>query len=177
MQAERGSQEAGFVRYHPKYITVRGARWGFEYSRVGVGETPYLDRWIIYAFGGTLRLHKFWRGDDDRAPHDHPWNFWTFPLATYIETVEEPPVLDVAGNYWFGTRYENRVPRFRWSRRPATYRHIVRGRADGSGKPFFTIVVTGPVTNGWGFWPLHDKFIPYRQWMDYVRKHFTRTGR
>ena len=30
---------------------------------------------------GQLYLHIFHRGDQDRCPHDHPWDFWTFPLV------------------------------------------------------------------------------------------------
>ena len=38
---------------------------------------------------GHLFIHFFNRGDMDRHPHDHPWDFWTFPLTTYYEEVWE----------------------------------------------------------------------------------------
>jgi len=191
--------DADFVIYKPWFITLFGRRIGFEYSRVGLGETPYLDRYILYILGPTLRLHKFWRGDDDRAPHDHPWVFWTFPLRSYVETVEYccegeygPHVPEETcmvtsrcingineqfawAKYpgWQDTiiRRDNIVPAFRISKRPAKYRHIVRGRADGSDKPFWTFVVSGSVTNKWGFWPKAWKFVPWREWRQYVKEN------
>lgn len=48
-------------------------------------QTPYMTRiWI-----GRLRLHIFYRGDLDPDCHDHPWDFWTFPLTPYVEEVVE----------------------------------------------------------------------------------------
>lgn len=162
--------EANFVKFVPLFFTLRGWRWGFEYSRVGLGDTPYLDRYIMYAFGCTLRLHKFWRGDDDRAPHDHPWTFWTFPFRSYVETVELLPD-PTERSHGIVARFTNVVRAFRLHKRQATYRHIVKGRADGSAKPFWTIVVTGPVVNRWGFWTTPYDFVPWREWPAYVRKH------
>jgi hypothetical protein len=157
----------GFAAYKPFFVTVRGRRFGFEYSRVGLSErgkreVPYLDRYIMYLGGLCVRLHKFWRGDDDRAPHDHPWNFWTFPLASYKEITER--------DIWWGghdlewRREVNVVKAFRLHKRPAKYRHIVIGRADDSTKPFWTFVITGKVVNKWGFWPEPWRFVPWRDW-------------
>lgn len=39
---------------------------------------------------GPLRLHVFHRGDDAPDCHDHPWDFWTFPLVSYVEEVVDP---------------------------------------------------------------------------------------
>jgi hypothetical protein len=169
----------GFACYKPFFVTVRGRRFGFEYSRVGMArpgmrEVPYLDRYIVYLGGLCVRLHKFWRGDDDRAPHDHPWNFWTFPLTSYKETVEEC-LFGSAGahapqnacvDYFKPSIYrrENFVKAWRLHKRPAKYRHIVLGRADGSTRPFWTFVITGKVVNKWGFWPEPDRFVPWRDW-------------
>lgn len=147
-------------------ITVGGNLVGFERSRVHIGGKPYLDRWIVYVGIGTLRLHKFWRGDDDRAPHDHPWPFVTFPLTTYYEKLSDETVREVKA--------------WRLHFRPSAVRHIVLGsryvstslynttwyfgRTD---KPFYTLVITGPRVRGWGFWP-GDKyarsFVPWRLW-------------
>jgi hypothetical protein len=167
----------GFSTYRPFFVTVRGLRFGFEYSRVGVSrqgmrEVPYLDRYIVYLGGLCVRLHKFWRGDDDRAPHDHPWNFWTFPLCSYKELVEYKrvtayPYDPVKGRRRFERRWLREVQEvkaFRLHRRPAKYRHIVLGRADGSSKPFWTLVVAGRVRNKWGFFPQPERFVPWREW-------------
>lgn len=150
-------------------INVFGQLWGVEYSRVEVEGVPYLDRYIVYVAGCTLRLHKFWRGDDDRAPHDHPWNFITFPFRDYLEHVQEPS----------GREYVRVVKRLRFHYRPSGYRHIVlHGLEDISylrdglrhkaqlrtSKPFWTIVITGRRTRSWGFWPEHDHYIYWRDW-------------
>ena len=130
---------------------LNGFRIGVEYSRVSHAGTPYLDRWIIY-FGGTLRLHYFFRGDDDRAFHDHPWPFITFPLSTYHEVVFNPQLGD-------GVPYVNTVRRWRFHYRPSSYRHRVLDRL-----PFWTIVISGPYERHWGFWPKPDEYVPYEDW-------------
>ena len=39
---------------------------------------------------GRLRMHIFHRGDKDPDCHDHPWDFVTFPLTSYVEEVLHP---------------------------------------------------------------------------------------
>lgn len=125
---------------------------GLEVSTVRLDGQPYLLRLIVYVRNRTLRLHKFYRGDDDRAFHDHPWPFWTFPLcAGYVEKV--PGV----AKRW---RFEW-VRGWRLHRRPSSYQHIV---VVGAKMPFWTIVVTGRKDRGWGFWPDPWRFVPYREW-------------
>jgi hypothetical protein len=65
-----------------------GRWWGI--SRImgaeGDHETVYMTRiWM-----GPLRFHIFHRGDQDPDCHDHPWDFWTFPLVSYVEEVLHP---------------------------------------------------------------------------------------
>ncbi|MDK4704302.1 hypothetical protein PH562_18765 [Rhizobium sp. CNPSo 4062] len=97
--------------------------------------TPYMTRvWI-----GRLRLHIFHRGDADPDCHDHPWDFWTFPLTSYVEEVVDPDISALAQAASFApvirpdspiiTR--NIVPAFRWSHRPSTHCHRVLGRYSG----------------------------------------------
>jgi len=142
----------------------RGTRFGFEHSTVVHDGNPYLGRLILYAFGFTLRLHKFYRGDDDRAPHDHPWWFVTFPLATYRELVYNPQWGDKLPHV-------NIVRRWRFHYRPAEYRHVVLAgwscatRNDPTNRfPLWTIVISGDVERVWGFWPKPDEFIPFTDW-------------
>lgn len=114
----------------------------------GHAATPYLTR-IVW---GRLRLHWFHRGDADPDPHDHQWDFRTFPLTSYIEEVwsadGEPPLHIV-------------VRAGAWSRRPASWRHRVIGRANGQTGPIVTICLTGPKKRAWGFWR-GGEFIPWR---------------
>lgn len=144
---------------------------GFERSVVRVKGERYLGRWILYVGGFTLRLHRFFKGDDARAPHDHPWSFWTFPLCDgYAELVPAPD----------GTLMGRWVRGWRWNYRPSSYQHIV---ADPP-QPFYTVVVSGRKDRSWGFWPaiswaeamrtpgtlfwahvkVFRKFVPWREW-------------
>lgn len=93
----------------------------FGWNVIHGPDGPYMTRiWI-----GRLRLHIFHRGDGDPDCHDHPWNFWTFPLTPYVEEVvdlvigEEPK------------RRKQVVPAWRLSFRPAEHCHRVLGRWNG----------------------------------------------
>ena len=107
---------------------------GFDrlYGVDGEYRTPYMTRLSL----GRLRLHIFHRSDADPDCHDHPWDFWTFPLTAYVEEVAIPLVRHVDSQY--GTifspqRYVTRcqiVPALRWSFRPAEHTHRVIGRHD-----------------------------------------------
>ena len=91
--------------------------WNTIHDKAGNG-SPYMTRiWI-----GRLRFHIFYRGDLDEDCHDHPWDFWTFPLTSYVE--------EVAVRYSDGafTKHRQIVPAFRLSFRPATHCHRVLGR-------------------------------------------------
>ena len=153
------------------FVTVAGRRFGLEISQIGINGNAYLDRWIAYLGGGTLRLHRFWRGDDDRASHTHPWWFITFPLTSYWEAVYKEGVLQEV----------REVKRFRFHFRPAHFEHIVLGRQmqpvygrhpvynpepdmEVDERPFWTFVISGHRTNAWGFYPKPGKFVPWREW-------------
>lgn len=114
---------------------------------------PYLTRIPLtpQTRWGQLKLHWFHRGDVDPDPHDHPWDFYTFPLTDYVEQVMDDE----------GLLTLNAVERFTWHRRPAEYVHRVEGRAlrrwwmtnlqvcDG---PVITLMWNGPKRRSWGFW-------------------------
>lgn len=97
------------------------------------------------------RIHIFWRGDLDRAMHDHPNDFWTFPPVGYWESVYDP-----RENHYF-TQY---VKPWRWHYRPAEYVHRVRGRYRWTdmdmgtyyGGGFITLVRERKPHRRWGFW-------------------------
>jgi hypothetical protein len=123
---------------------------------------PYLERWFVYLLGFTLRLHKFYRGDDDRAVHDHPWPFITFPFRGYWERVREREDNQIVLNY---------VHAWRFHRRPSRYQHWVIGPLlfdDGKQfPPCFTFVMTGRKDRSWGFYPGGE----YMYWQDYNRSY------
>lgn len=129
---------------------IGGYNFGLEHTVVQVKGEKYLGRWIVYLFGCTIRLHRFYKGDDMRAPHDHPWDFWTFPLCRGYEEIA------VRG----GVLMHEWVPGWQLHYRPSSYQHIVLDPP----KPFWTIVVTGRKSRGWGFWPGSETFVPWKEW-------------
>ncbi|HAL41993.1 MAG TPA: hypothetical protein DCP57_06075, partial [Gammaproteobacteria bacterium] len=96
--------------YSESILRIGSWQFGWTHDLVYDCGQPYLERWIIWC-GITLRLHRFHKGDDDRAFHDHPWWFITFPLSSYMEHTpgQEPVVI----SSW--------RPHFRG----ASHRHIV----------------------------------------------------
>lgn len=81
-----------------------------------IGAGPYMLRWWIFGtskkpddygnpqprrpFGLSFYLHIFLRSDDDRALHDHPWNFWSIPLVNgYREHREEDAIYLLSPEY------------------------------------------------------------------------------
>lgn len=83
------------------------------------GQSPYQTRVKC----GRFRIHIFWRGDRDPDMHDHPADFWTFPLVSYVE------------RYWSDDAncYARRVVRaFRLHHRKAEFAHLVLGAWTGT---------------------------------------------
>lgn len=132
---------------HFNWVTTLGGwRFGVTHDLVFEGGAPYLERWILW-FGFTLRLHRFHKGDDDRAYHDHPWWFITLPLSTYLERTPGQDIVYVS--------------RWRPHFRPAAHQHIVQLLDQN---PAWTFIITGPKTKEWGFWD-NNQFIHHEQWL------------
>lgn len=152
-------------------VRIFGRRWGFERSPIVHDSQLYMDRWILYLAGYTLRLHKICRPDNLRGcePHNHPFTwFITFPLGTYSEMYwvgpdEWPPVPE-----WLRERqkdggwveFERDVKAFRFHFRDHTFRHYINGLWND--RPVWTIVVTGPYLQQWGFFPTPLTFRPFK---------------
>ena len=146
-------------------------RFGVERSTVTIGGEKYMTRYIAYLGPLGLRLHQFFRGDDDSASHTHPWAFITFPFATYHERRFKKGV-EIPGPHY--------VRAFRFHYRPSDFEHIVVGRLGGVTKlneyqwcvdmsPFWTFVITGPKTDDWGFYPKPGQFVYWRDYKPGVR--------
>lgn len=145
------------------YVTIFGRRWGFQYAPLFINDRPYMTRYIAYLGPINLRLHKFFRGDDDRAPHNHPWWFVTFPFADYVEEVYDR-------GQFCGARVV-RARRFHY--RKASHEHIVKGPValwfqgcpvvwdNGCQSPFWTFVIAGSKAGDWGFYPEPGKFVEW----------------
>jgi len=88
----------------------------------------------------SVRLHHWFGPDDDRAPHDHPWDFTTFVLkGGYTDASPD------------GDQHL-RAPAI--ARRSALHQHTVYPDPGGA----WTIIVTGPKIRRWGFW-VKGKFV------------------
>lgn len=151
------------------------------YGRDGEHWNPYMTQvWI-----GRLRLHIFHRGDLDPDCHDHPWEFWTFPLNSYVEDVAEQNTitnLDLLGEPIKVTR--KLVEAFKVHHRPAEYAHRVIGRAspDTMARSVFnqagplrtepgrivTLVWRGRGERKWGFLKRRNKQWCWVPWKEYV---------
>lgn len=118
------------------------------------------------------RMHIFWRGDEDPLPHDHPFDFWTFPLVGYWEQVYDRNTHEITTEY---------VSPWRWHFREAEYRHRVLGRhrsvsldhgPDHYYGVFITLIVLGVDRRKWGFWEWdHQANQPrFIYWRNYIGK-------
>ena len=162
---------------------------GFKriYGQDGKYWTPYLTRvWI-----GRLRLHIFHRGDADEDCHDHPWDFWTFPLTSYVEEVVNGEVARrLHGAGWASgfkdslVRTREIVRAFKIHHRPATHSHRVLGAWDGTigpveglsyeaprvdlAKQIVTVVWVSKPKRPWGFLKNRDGKWCWIAWRDYV---------
>ncbi len=162
------------------YATSKGVFAGWNTIFRSGEKDPYMTRiWF-----GRLRLHIFHRGDNDPDPHDHPWDFYTFPLTGYVEevtersnrerfseTVDEEPFT-----------YRQVVPAFRISFRPAEHTHRVLGPWDGRRSIFepkprlttykegkvVTLVWKGPDRRDWGFWKTRLGKTCWVFWKEYI---------
>lgn len=130
--------------------------------------TPYMTRvWF-----GRLRFHIFHRGDADPDCHDHPWDFWTFPLTSYVE--------EVAEHVWMSgplpMQYHLRrhvIRAFRLHYRPASHCHRVIGRWSGRGEEtqagrIYTLVRRGRSNHHWGFLKNREGQWCWTPWRDYI---------
>lgn len=167
-----------------KKQTSSAGRWFGKstiYGKEDEHATPYMTRiWL-----GRLRLHIFWRGDQDPDCHDHPWDFWTFPFTPYVEEVALPNRFE--GGY---DLHRQVVRAWRWSFRPATHTHRVLGRYAGdvvnlmpphwwpegqlyheptiNSKPVITLVWRSEDKRKWGFLKARDGKWCWVHWKSYV---------
>lgn len=127
----------------------RDFRWDRQWHQL------YLDRRMLWLGPINFRFHTFHQGDDEAAPHDHPWWFITFPFRSYTETVMTED-----------GRMNSRVVRgWRFHYRPAKHRHFVHEPR----RPFSTLIMTGRLKHNWSFWPDAETCIPHREWTNYNR--------
>lgn len=116
---------------------MRFITWG---ERLGRSECPYLRRWVLNLYIISLRIHHWISSDDDRAYHDHPWNFLTIILkGGYTDVSPQGKDKVYAGSI----RY-----------RSALHCHTVQVNPGGC----WSILLTGREKRRWGFYP-NGKFL------------------
>jgi hypothetical protein len=112
-------------------LPIFKAKWAEElHCQTGV----YVRRWYIETRWGSIRLHHWLHSDDNRAFHDHPFNFITFVL--WGGYTDKGPDKDEIMN----------APKI--SYRPANHMHTVQVNPGGC----WTLLLTGPQIRKWGFW-------------------------
>lgn len=105
--------------------------WG---QYLGLRECPYARRWVLDAVVCSVRVHHFYRSDDPRYKHDHPWWYLTIVLKGYYYDVGEGDTRLVLPLR----------PQFRRALRP----HYVQPGDNGC----WSLVFTGRARRPWGFW-------------------------
>lgn len=137
-----------------KPFDIRGKDGDLYLHRRRIVQTP--------AFG--VYVHRIYREDFDRHPHDHPWQFVSVILrGGYWERVHEAaPLAD-------GRILMDRVNltgRLVYRRRGSVHLHrYSRAHRITKVKPgTISLVVVGRRRGGWGFWTAEG----FRPWRDYL---------
>lgn len=130
---DRGTGFKSPSAYRKKFIVKMN-------EKLGLPSCPYVVRWRVETPWFSVRLHHWLAPDDDRAKHDHPWDFVTFVLrGGYTDASPD------------GDEHL-RAPAVRY--RAATHQHTVFPDPGGA----WTVIVTGPKIRQWGFW-VNGKFV------------------
>lgn len=132
---------------------------------IGGAEAPYMLRWFVIPRNRVFNiyLHHVLRDDDDRALHDHPWiNLSIVLRGGYREiTFVRPPV---PGSALPATIELDRKPgsvvlrRARKAHRLTLYRDPETGRS----LPSWSLFLTGPNLQSWGFWCPLGRWVHWR---------------
>lgn len=129
---------------------------------IGSDDNPYLHRWYMVPRNedvhGNVYVHRFYRSDDDRALHDHPWDSCSIILeGRYFEHTIE------AGG--IHTRYL-RSPGSVVHRVATDAHRIQLHDVDRAAKLYpLTLFLTGPIVREWGF---HCPERGWVHWQDFT---------
>lgn len=130
----------------------------------GTGPVNFRRRpiaWLLQRFDIAVRVHEIVASDDDRALHDHPWDYWSLILhGGYTE-------ISSAGRVWYGPgsfirhkaehRHRLRLERPRHPAFPNAY------VLTGPPVPCLTLFVMFRKRQSWGFFVDGEKI----NWRDY----------
>jgi hypothetical protein len=125
----------------------------------GEGGDPYLYKFLVWQSGEgrdtwRVHLHRFVRSDADRELHNHPWR-WAVSLI-------------LAGGYREEYRTVEAKPQVAWqTKRPGSINVVLPStfhRVDLLEHDCWTLFVSGPVVQSWGFWDrFTGAFTPWRE--------------
>lgn len=99
---------------------------------LGKPEDPYMRRWALITPWFSIRIHNWFRGDDDRHYHDHNWDFLCFVING---SYDDHSALGIDTLTRWSVRY-----------RKAEFSHIVKTTG------CWTLVLTGRERRKFGFW-------------------------
>lgn len=116
--------------------------------------------------GFNCKLHTFFRGDEDRELHDHPWPFWSLVIMGGYHEEIPPDQFETGMNFKreaaapFHPEANAQGHQFVWRGigeldfRPAKWRHrVVLPQKEGERpKLAVTLVFTKKKEREWGFW-------------------------
>jgi len=132
--------------------------FGITYERQDrVADDDQRVVWLRKLTVGSWDFNVYYRGEDDEYPHDHPWDFWVFPLQDFLEEVHVPRRRE---------RELRVVKAWRWHFRRATHVHRIVGATksengnvlyDRAGR-FVTITKRERKYRDWGYW-LGDEWV------------------
>lgn len=170
-------------KYIKNWVDTKLCRW-FEYKDIEKEEGLYLRRWFLDSptqgaprwvrklaarYGDHRYLHRILRSDNDRDPHNHPWDFTTRVMWSgyYDETW-------MCGAWWcFPAVYWSKSlsTHTRWLRqyeRYAEHAHRVRLYTDAQGneKEAWTLVTRGKYRRHWEFMTANGPVV-WREYLNY----------
>lgn len=140
----------------------RPFRLGHIYGQDG---SLYMERFALFQTKYlSARLHHIVREDRDRHLHDHPWDFTSVVLQGGYQ--EFTPFRESGEPVWSLGSSEDEVCFGCWrlagsiGRRRALDRHKIAQVLPDT----WTLFITGPYKNQWGFYTRNGK-IPYREYL------------
>ena len=124
---------------------------------IGGRADRYLERWFVIPRNPlfNIYLHRFWRSDDDRALHDHPW--WNLSLILSGGYVEHTIAAGGVNH-----RVERRSGAWAFRLGRAAHRIELLPGLEGQ---TITLFITGPRFREWGF---HCPDAGWRHWRDFT---------
>lgn len=123
--------------------------------RAGGAQDPFLDQLrLIQTPWFGVYIHVIHRPDEP-DPHDHPWWFASLILDGGYQELVYPDKRDPAR---FFSRTRTRFSLGHVSLRSAHRITLTYG-------PVWTLVLTGPQKNEWGFYP-GGRFVPWREYQN-----------